>query len=546
MAKKRTTRQPPKHPSRATWDAKIRQLIEAQSRRELADLVWTLIQRFPELREEFRERIALSEGDVEQLVAEARRELQQVASETGWRNRWNDEGHTPDYSRLKNRLERLVEKGHFDAVAELGREVIRRGLQQVAESHDEGETAMAVTDCLPIVFQAIKRSKLTGPAKILFAIDAHLADDYGVIDAVSDVVLHAKWSSEDWAAVAECLAARLQQESVGSPSDFSASYRRNRVSDWLVQALTNAGRQDEVLAVYEREAPVTASYERLVRYLIEMQRFEEAERWAREGIERSRDGLPGIAGALARSLCEVARRRREWDVVAAHAAWPFFLNPSAASFDELMKAALKAKCQEQVRTAALHFLETGERPYRQVTTRQGQTRITIGKDWPLPLPDYLVPLLRLDASSRQPSPHYDVLLQMALAAKCPVDVLHWYDKLCAGNKRYSPGWARSPGHGYSDQVAAAVAATHPERALAIYHAALQSQLTHADPRAYEAAAGYLRKLRPILKSLQREGEWEQMLADIRQQYRNRPRFMEILKRLDKRPIVHSEKARRVR
>jgi hypothetical protein len=35
--------------------------------------------------------------------------------------------------------------------------------------------------------------------------------------------------------------------------------------------------------------------------------------------------------------------------------------------------------------------------------------------------------------------------------------------------------------------------------------------------AYEQCASYLRKPRPILKSLGREGEWSKLLAEIRQQ-----------------------------
>ena len=38
----------------------------------------------------------------------------------------------------------------------------------------------------------------------------------------------------------------------------------------------------------------------------------------------------------------------------------------------------------------------------------------------------------------------------------------------------------------------------------------------------------LKKLRPIYESLDRAGEWNELLTSIREQYRNRPRFMEIL------------------
>jgi uncharacterized Zn finger protein len=64
--------------------------------------------------------------------------------------------------------------------------------------------------------------------------------------------------------------------------------------------------------------------------------------------------------------------------------------------------------------------------------------------------------------------------------------------------------------------------------------------------AYENCAVYLRKLRPILKSLDREAEWTRLLADIRQNYRNRPRFMEILDALEGRTILQTRKARRNR
>jgi hypothetical protein len=43
-------------------DKRIRKFIEGKSREELVDLVWSLTERFPELREEFSDRIALGEG----------------------------------------------------------------------------------------------------------------------------------------------------------------------------------------------------------------------------------------------------------------------------------------------------------------------------------------------------------------------------------------------------------------------------------------------------------------------------------------------------
>jgi len=540
--------EPPKRrrPSRRTgteWDDKIERLIRGKSREELAEQVLSLIQRYPELREEYRERIALSEGDVDKLVAQARRELRDRTSEIGWQGHWQDEGHTPDYSRLKHRLERMVELGHTDAVVELGREFIPMAMKQVEQSNDEGETATAVADCLPVVFDAVVKSTLSGPRKILFAIDACLKDGYDVIGDSSQVVLDAKWKPADWSAVADALSKRLQKAPKTTDDSWHRNYERDHISGWLLRALENAGRGGEMLAIYEAEARTTGSYERLVKYLIAEKRFDDAERWAKEGIEKTREKLPGIASSLAASLCEVSRGRRQWDIVAAHAAWRFFEQPRKSAFDELMAQAAKAKCAEQVLAAALRFLETGVSPLQgSASPKAGQT-IRVDSAWPLPVPDYLIPLLRGGSRAVAPhGPHYDVLLDMAIAAKQPDEVLRWYDKMPNRQKRFGGGWGWAAS-GTDDRVAAAVTKSHPERALEIYRRKLDGALPQADVSAYESAAGYLRKMQPIMKSLGRQSEWGALLAGIREKYRNRPRFMEILDKLEGRTILQTQKAR---
>ena len=200
---------------------------------ELAEFVCTLAERYPELREELRERIALSEGDVDRLVAQARRELRDRTSEVEWQNHWNHEGYTPDYSRLKHRLERLVELGNADAVVNVGRKFIARAMRQVEESHDEGETAMAAVECLPVIFEAVLKSSLSSPQKLLFAIDADLKDEYNVLDDSATVILDGKWTKSDWSAVADELSKRLRKLPVAG-NEFSLRYRRDRVSDWLL------------------------------------------------------------------------------------------------------------------------------------------------------------------------------------------------------------------------------------------------------------------------------------------------------------------------
>jgi uncharacterized Zn finger protein len=525
-------------------DEKIRKHIDAKSRKELGALVWSLTERYPELREEFWERIALGEGNVDRLVALARQELRRVTSETGWRNNWIGEGHTPDYSRLKHRLERMVELGQSDAVVRLAQEIIARGMEQIGQSDDEGETASALSECFPVIFKAVVESILPPTRKLLFAIDAHLQDEYDIIGGSSDVVLDEPFEPAAWSAVADELALRLEA-GTKKGDDFQRRFHRDQISNWLIHALKESGRDDEVLAICEREARATDNYQRLVSLLIEQKQYDEAERWAAEGIEKTVNRFPGIASNLGKSMGEAARLRERWGIVAAHAAWEFFESPSREKFEQLIAASAKAGCQDAVRRFALEFLETGVSPISVVTHREEGRKGAVSTGWPLPTPDYLFPLLRTEAQSRMSDrPHYGVLIDMAVADRRYEDVLRWYDKMRADQKQTRGALPWLDSDGYADRVAEAVAKSHPDRALGIYRQCVNDNLTRARVSAYEVVAAYLRKMRPILKSLHREDEWTQTVADIRLRYRNRPRFMEILDRLDSRPILQSSGTRR--
>ncbi|MEX2389167.1 MAG: SWIM zinc finger family protein [Phycisphaeraceae bacterium] len=521
------------------WEEKIRKDITGRDHEELVELVMSLTDRFPELRQEFRERIMLQEGDANRLVSEARREIRETTAEPGWQHPWDGEGSLPDYSRLQHRLERLVELGQADAVVKLGEELIRRGMEQVELSHDEGETAMALGECLGIVFQGLARSSLSTPQKLLFAINAHLNDEFDVIGDAADVILEAKHASKDWSAVADELQRRLKPAAKRKADDFHDRFQRDRITNWLSVALEKAGRNEELLALYEQEARITHSYERLVRYLLDTRRYEDAQRWAQEGIEQTREKWPGIASNLAQRLAEVAKGRQQWDLVAAHAAWRLFDQPSQEHFKQLVAAAGKARSKTSVREQALRFLETGQPPIRVKADAKGERRVTVDRDWPLPVPEHLALLMR---NRTDTGPYHDVLLEMALSAKRADDILHWYDQLATNGRRSTWHWGGAGA--YANRVAEAVANTHPERALAIYQSQLEANLTEAKTAAYEACASYLRKMRPILKKLGREDEWRQRVEQIREDYRRRPRFMEILDGIEGRTIVGSHKVRR--
>lgn len=124
-----------------------------------------------------------------------------------------------------------------------------------------------------------------------------------------------------------------------------------------------------------------------------------------------------------------------------------------------------------------------------------------------------------------------VLIDIAIAEKKPEEVLRWHDQ--ATSQATGVRW---PGYD-SNRVAEAVAEAYPERALEIWKKMAEAQIAQVQPKAYEVAADYLRKVHKVLERLGREKEWKALLAQIRDTHRRKRRLLEILDRLDGRRII---------
>jgi len=180
-------------------------------------------------------------------------------------------------------------------------------------------------------------------------------------------------------------------------------------------------------------------------------------------------------------------------------------------------------CESGVRKAALRFLETGKR-----TAPSGK--------WPLP-PTQLRSADPPDGRAGEPVKHWDVLRDLAIEEHRPDDVLRWHDRLAP---RGRPSFWRSDDAGL--RVARAVASTHPERAVDIYHAAAERLIERAKPDAYVEAGGFVRRVRELLHASKRSSEWPAVLTELREPHRRKRRLMEVLDGLEGQPIVRARKA----
>jgi uncharacterized Zn finger protein len=524
----------------------VRSYLEGQSAADLVAYVLGLAQDYAEIKRDLQTRATLAGGRAGDMIRQARQEIRRLTAEPAWTNRWNGEGSLPDYTGLKRLFEQLLEMGQADALLDLGEALLEGGCRQVEQSHDEGETAGQIRYCLDVVFRAVPDSSRPEAQKILYAIDMGLRDGYDLCQD-RNVVLDRDWPPQAWSAVADELARRLDDPPTSRGDDFSSHYQRDRLANRLIQALEQSGRQAEIIPLMEAEARVTGSYQRLVDTLIARRRTDEARRWALEGIERVGNQWPGIAAQLRECLRKMAEGKKDWPTVAAMRAEQFFNRPAVSTLRELEAAAKKAGCQEAVQAAAMRFLETGvqptpaapaaapnAKPRRSGRGRAPAAQSAASSPWPLPeLPSEL----RQDearAAFRPAGPHFNVLLDLALEEQRPEDILRWYDAWRGDDQRRS---GRSGGTGYEARVADAVARTHPDRAAELYRNIIETSVAQTSPSAYEAALPYLRKLRALLDKLGRSEEWGSYLARLRETERRKRRFMEVLDRLESRPIL---------
>ena len=511
----------------------LRKHVEAKSQAWLVNFVLELAQRYPEVRDQLQEETALASDDMLQLIKDTRKEIRRRTGETAAVNHWTGEGNLPEYAGIKKRFAKLLAAKQYDALLELGQELFDRGTPQVETSDDEGETAMSIAECLALVFQAVPQAKLPPEEKLLYVIDLCLADDYSLCEGAHEV-LEAKWPRAAWSAVADSLQERLRQlPRPRTQEDFTTRYERESLAGWVVQALERAGRADEVLPLCEKEARATGSYERLVNRLVQEDKIAEAEQWAREGITATATQYPGIAQNLKRTLRDLAEKRGDWPTVAGHLAESFFTTPSAQGYEELLAAATKAGHGPVAQAALRHFLETGNLPKK--------------TDWPLPgLPatpaaakgkkGKAKPTTELSAPPLY-RPRPDVLLELAFREQQPEQILKWYDQLYHGRNilAYSLGYGENGDNAV--RVADAVAATHPERSIAIYKERAAALVETGQQNAYQTAGQLLRKLRKVLSPLHRTAEWEGFVLELRTKHQRKRKFLEVLDRLKHPKII---------
>ncbi len=486
--------------------------LQGKTKAQLIDLIHELAGQYPEMARELSDRKQVNSGNTVALVTRLRKEIRDLASEPGWQNYWNSEGYTPDYSGVRKKLETLLQAGHPEEVLTLGRELVTTGIRQVEESHDEGETAMEIATCLPVIVEALDRSSLDPADKLSWALDAVMEDPFDICEAFGEY-LDRQHPQAAWHTFADRLLAQLRGLRNARGADkCSRDYEHDRLSSWAIHALERAGREAEIIPLCVAEAKSTGSYDRLVQRLMAARRYEDAEKWIMAGLRAIGEKWPGIGAGLRDKLLEIRTLEQNWPVVTALRVEEYVRHPSPQAFTDCRIAGGKAKAWPQVRASLLRYLENGELPWKQ-------------EGWPLPESG----LERPEAEQRHRFPLIGDLIDIAILEKKPDQVLKWYDQRPQG--RFGCPWLDE------DAIADAVQVQAPERAVAIWKNKAERLIAQVKPSAYQEAARYLRKAGLVMSNQNNRAQWDQYLESLRETHARKRRLLDILDGLDEKPIM---------
>ncbi|MDE3000451.1 MAG: hypothetical protein OXU79_15360 [Gemmatimonadota bacterium] len=498
-------------------DSSLRAYMQEHTKAELVELLLELAGTHDEVRQSLENRRSLTSGETRKVLKKIRSEIAAL-EEPAWESHHYGGYQVRNTDRLRAMLQALVASGQADAAVRLGPELLAAGTQALEYEH-EAESTEPIGACLDVLFHALDRTSMTPADRIEWVLDMALSDEYELCGEGFENLWDEDYAKSDWSEVCDRWTQRLAEwEQPVRDDERSSDYKRDRIADWLILALEKADRRTEIVPLCEREAPITFSYNRLVDRLIDEGAWDEARRWCKKGLEAMHDRYPGLRAELRKQLQTINRRSGNPLAGLALQAEEFFAGPGAESFQALCNAARGLGVGEGVEAWCRYYLQTGRRP-RSGKKRKSEPKLA----WPLPAPEVETPAARGEVEA----PMVDVLIRLAIAEKKPHEVVKWYDH--DGRNRVEHWLHDFP---LDDEVADAIASTHPDRSVAIWKELAENEIARVKPSGYREAVPYLRQVRDVLSRSGREGEWQEYLAALRQRNKRRPRCLEQLDRLE--------------
>lgn len=488
-------------------------ILKKKSQAQLFELLIKITEQHPEIARDIVETETLHTGsgkELKQLIANLRHDIQEATAEPAWNDPWEAEETAPDFISIQKKLRVLLESGYADAVVDLGSELLERGFRLLEQGYDGDEMEMEFISCIEILVRALDSSSFWLPEKLIWAIEAVRNDPFNTCSAIEEY-LYLSYPEDAWSTVADHLLALLQAfpKPKKKELDFSIQYKRKELVRWLIHALENGGRADEIIPLCEAEVSVTFSYEQLVGRLITAQRYDEAKTWIFAGIDRTVQNKRGIASGLVEKLVELHQVLENFDIITAIRVEQFVQHPCQNSFFKCRDAAAPLATWKAVRQFLFEYLEFGKAPWDQ-------------PGWPLPATGLHLPKIKPNMH-----PLLTNLIDLSMAENDPGQTLYWYERL-----KKSPQKGNWINH---QEVAKIVQEIAPGLAISIWKEKAAEHIAMTKLSAYHEAAHYLRLVARVMAREQQQEAWAAYLQELRSSNSRKRRLMEILDSLDERP-----------
>ncbi|MEH6823425.1 MAG: SWIM zinc finger family protein [Motiliproteus sp.] len=502
-------------------DAETRNATDLQSRletrllsldkTELVALLLETAQRHSAVEEFLALQLMAADDNMQPVISQLERDIRKTLQQRGWQNYWDGEGFTPDYSSIEERLSLLLDRGCYESVIELGEQLFRQGIEQIADSQDEGETLMAIAECFPVVILAMANSGRSAVERMLWFWELQRQDDYGLLSDIEEMpVDEDELTVGDWGQIARHYQVQLDemQKPTTKPSqrglDWSSQYQRSNLLEYATRAWAAAKEPGRVTGLLTADLPYTQCYPELVDHLLTLGAVTEARDWAYRGIQDTQQGSPGVASRLLERLLKMAEQEGDFALAAAYRVIAFIDAPSLSIWDAVKRAADQVAHWPAVRVALLAWLESGKLPANQ-------------DDWPLPDPD-LPPL----ESSRvrwwkcpDRFPCHADLIAIALHEQQIDAAVGWYQQ-------------QPVPRSHSLALAEAATGRYPELSLQIWEQTIMALIAEVKPKAYRQAKPFMIKMRTLMNGGGRSGEFGVFIGKLRQVHKPKRRLMEVL------------------
>ncbi|MDO9034553.1 MAG: hypothetical protein Q7U51_05050 [Methanoregula sp.] len=519
-------------------DLSIEEVLHAHfdglTKADLVDLLDKICRESPEIGQGILARNALASADPETILESLHADIAALDREEG-KEPWNRKSAVPDYSTLNDQMEVLLSFGFADAVLRCGRDLLRVANAEIVEMGENGndrydeyddeesdDFSGEVSECIKTVFLAIERSTLPVHERMMYVSDLEFDDDYGLCPQ-DHLFWNGPFTENDWSRYADLLISRIMADPGGEESaDNFPIYPSEDVNSKLLFAFNAANRSDDAIRYCIDTAGKPGYSTSLVRYLIRMKRYKDAQLWIEREIRQQHEQY-GKAGELRILLCELWEQEEDWLHIAGMRAEEFLSSPSIQRYRELKTASERAGVWWEVSEEILDFLALDKKPVSCVSKSVDGERIL-----------KILPrsgVISLKPERKIPAPAFELLIAIAIEEKDHNEVLVWYDLYLTGKPaRFLPTVL-------VEGIADTITEKFPDRAVTMRKSIAEVYLKEARPKSYESAMVQIRKIKETLKRQDRLPEWERYLSELKKNHFRKKRFLDMLVILDERPIV---------